>query len=254
MYDPSLGRWHTVDPMSESYYSHSPFHFSGNNPLRFLDLNGMNYGDYYTESGKKIGTDKIDDEKNYVVVEQSDVDRIVESGGEIEKGTVGSAVELPDKMVTTGLSLAKMNSEAPNPGVKDTKGGFHEEGGQYGKDLQGNTVVIPAIPGEGDESLSKGSLKINTTNPMGFVPSDFQPEGTYHIHTGKSVYYSSGGKYRKRTPRQEPSEADKINAGKRTSMIGDHYVVGSGNGKLYIYDSDGEKARFPFSRLIDITK
>ena len=42
-YDPMIGRWHTVDPKAESYYSFSPFHFSGNNPMKFLDLNGMNY-------------------------------------------------------------------------------------------------------------------------------------------------------------------------------------------------------------------
>ncbi len=38
-----LGRWHSVDPMAESYYSQSPYHFSGNNPLKFLDQNGMSY-------------------------------------------------------------------------------------------------------------------------------------------------------------------------------------------------------------------
>ena len=43
MYDAELGRWHAVDPLAEEYYSQSPYHFSGNNPIKFLDLNGMNY-------------------------------------------------------------------------------------------------------------------------------------------------------------------------------------------------------------------
>ncbi|GAP68173.1 protein containing RHS repeat-associated core domain [Bacteroidales bacterium 6E] len=45
-YDPELARWHSVDPMAESYYSHSPYHFSGNNPIKFVDLNGMNYDEW----------------------------------------------------------------------------------------------------------------------------------------------------------------------------------------------------------------
>ena len=42
-YDAGLGRWFVPDPLAESYYSHSPYHFSGNNPIRFLDVNGMDY-------------------------------------------------------------------------------------------------------------------------------------------------------------------------------------------------------------------
>jgi hypothetical protein len=65
MYDPSLGRWHSVDPLAEDYYSQSPYHFSGNNPIRLLDLNGMNYGDFYKENGTWLGSDGIDDDKVY---------------------------------------------------------------------------------------------------------------------------------------------------------------------------------------------
>ncbi len=48
-YDPQLGRWHSVDPLAESYVSQSPYHFSGNNPIKFVDLNGMNYTPIYDE-------------------------------------------------------------------------------------------------------------------------------------------------------------------------------------------------------------
>jgi RHS repeat-associated protein len=57
-YDPALGRWHSVDPMMESYYSQSPYHFSGNNPIKFVDLNGMNYNPIYDEETSVfLGTD-----------------------------------------------------------------------------------------------------------------------------------------------------------------------------------------------------
>jgi RHS repeat-associated protein len=52
-YDPQLGRWHVLDPVDELY---SPYCFVGNNPVRFIDPNGMWIDDYYYDnSGKQIG-------------------------------------------------------------------------------------------------------------------------------------------------------------------------------------------------------
>ncbi len=43
MYDSGLGRWFGVDPLSENYLSQSPYHFSGNNAVINVDVNGMDY-------------------------------------------------------------------------------------------------------------------------------------------------------------------------------------------------------------------
>ena len=40
MYDQSLGRWFTTDPLSEKYYGLSPYVYCGNNPLNMIDLDG----------------------------------------------------------------------------------------------------------------------------------------------------------------------------------------------------------------------
>ncbi len=43
MGDLALGRWFVSDPLQENYLSKSPYHFSGNNPVLFVDKTGLDY-------------------------------------------------------------------------------------------------------------------------------------------------------------------------------------------------------------------
>lgn len=40
MYDPTLGRWHVVDPSSEKYYGVTSYAYCNNNPIKNIDLDG----------------------------------------------------------------------------------------------------------------------------------------------------------------------------------------------------------------------
>ena len=69
-YDAILGRWHTQDPLAEKYYNISSYAYCANNPIMFIDPDGMQIDDYFNKDGKYLGSDEAKSDNVKIIDQQ----------------------------------------------------------------------------------------------------------------------------------------------------------------------------------------
>ena len=166
-YDPSIGRWNAVDPLASDYSNFSPYGYTLNNPVLYIDPDGKSVDtEIFDVKGKKIGEDK-DGKDGKVAMVTNDVAKALKKGeisaeGAVEKAFLATSLAVLEEALNV-LSRTYVNGGLTEEGSVVTPEGEVFEGETGSQPKKGEKQAgtnLPFVEGEDNTSIHSHIVKI----------------------------------------------------------------------------------------------